>query len=238
VAASPTAQEALAVINRYKSGKTPFRNALETTPGRQALSRDLLGVLEKHHAYTAGHVQRVGAYSRLLGEAIGMRGPQLETLELGAVLHDIGKTAVPKQILQKEGALTEREFEIMKHHTTIGADTLLGHVPELKPLLNMIRQHHERPAGGGYPLGLKSAEIDPMAKIVTIADTFDAMTSTRSYRPGMPVEKAKDIMRKAARNGQLDGGLVEVFIRALEFRRGGKVIPVAERFREVGGKAS
>ncbi|MBM3274952.1 MAG: HD domain-containing protein, partial [Candidatus Sericytochromatia bacterium] len=152
--------------------------------------------------------------------------------------HDIGKTAVPRQILQKEGALTQREFEIMKHHTTIGADNLLGHLPELRPLLNMIRQHHERPTGGGYPLGLKSAEIDPLAKIVSIADAFDAMTSSRSYRPGMPVAQAKDRLRKAARNGQLDAALVEAFIRALEFKRGGQVIPVAERFREVVGKAS
>jgi len=236
VGRSPAAQRILAVLAEHQARRTPFHNPLASPGGRMALAGDLLAVLERHHAYTAGHVRRVGQYSRMLGEAIGLGEAHLERLELGAVLHDIGKTAIPRSILRKEGALTQVEFEIMKHHTTIGADHMLGRVKELASILAIVRQHHERPVGGGYPLNLRGAEIDPLAKIVSIADAFDAMTSTRSYRQGMAPIEAYSRLRKAAGAGQLDAKLVETFIRTFEFRRSGRVIPVADRFRETVGQ--
>lgn len=229
---SHAARQALGVIERHLSRKTATHDPLATRAGRERLASELLDVLQSHHPYTAGHVQRVREYSKMLGEAIGLRGPELERLELGAVLHDIGKTAVPRSILQKTGNLTQLEFEIMKHHTTIGADHLLGRVKEFEPLLSIVRGHHERPAGGGYPLGLKGAEIDPLAKIVSVADAFDAMTSTRSYRPGMSTAKAYERLRQAAAVGQLDAKLVETFITTFERKRGGRVLPVGTKFLE------
>lgn len=229
---SPAAKQALAVLDRHLARKTETHNHLATRHGREQLASELLGVLQAHHPYTAGHLQRVRDYSSLLGQAVGLKGAELERLELGAVLHDVGKTAVPKHILQKTGGLTDVEFEIMKHHTTIGADHMLARIPEFKPLLSIVRGHHERPVGGGYPLGLKGAEIDPLAKIVSVADAFDAMTSTRSYRAGMTTAKAYDRLRQAASEGQLDAKLVETFISTFERKRGGRVIPVATKYLE------
>ncbi len=229
---SAACRQVLRVIERHQALKTPLHAPLSTRRGRERLASDLLEVLESHHPYTAGHLRRVRDYSKLLGEAVGLSGGELERLELGAVLHDIGKTGVPKAILQKTSPLDEVEFEIMKHHTTIGADHLLGRIKELEPILSIIRSHHERVAGGGYPLGLKGSRIDPLAKIVSVADAFDAMTSTRSYRPGMAPAKAYEHLRKAAGDGQMDKHLVESFIGAFERRRGGQVIPVAPKYRE------
>lgn len=229
---SASSQRILAIIERYEAKKTPFHNPLGTRHGREKLAAELLEVLSTHHPYTAGHVQRVRDYSSMLGQAVGLRGAELERLELGAVLHDVGKTAVPRSILQKTDRLTEAEFEIMKHHTTVGADHLLGRVEEFKPLLPIIRGHHERPAGGGYPLNLKGAEIDPLAKIVSVADAFDAMTSTRSYRAGMTTSRAYECLREAGAKGQLDKKLVETFISTFERQRAGRVIPVPTKYLE------
>lgn len=235
---SSAARQVEAVIARNQGLKTPFHNPLATAEGRERLISDLLAVLFDHHPYSVGHLQRVREYSRMLGEAVDLRGGELHRLELGAVLHDIGKTAVPKSILQKNGPLNEREFTIMAHHPAIGADYLLNKVKELGPILSIIRSHHERPAGGGYPQNLKGGQIDPLAKIVSVVDAFDAMTSARSYRPALEPMKAFERLRVAGQQGQLDKKLVETFIKTFSMKKAGKVIPVGERFQETFVAAS
>jgi putative nucleotidyltransferase with HDIG domain len=138
---------------------------------------------------TGDHIKRVTTYAVMLGRQIGMKDSDLELLELGTPLHDIGKVAIPDAILKKPGKLTPEEFEIMKTHTTAGAKVLRD-VEELAGVIPIVRNHHERWDGTGYPDGLKGEAIPLMARIVSVVDTFDAMTNDRCYSKARPPEAA------------------------------------------------
>jgi putative nucleotidyltransferase with HDIG domain len=149
----------------------------------------LAQAVELRDQYTGGHTHRVTSYSLLLAQELDLPAEDQNLIKTGTPLHDIGKIGIDDAILRKPGKLTPAEFEIMKTHTTKGAK-ILEQVPDLHPVIPIARSHHERWDGGGYPDGLKGESIPHLARIVAVADAFDAMTSDRPYRQGMPAEVA------------------------------------------------
>jgi putative nucleotidyltransferase with HDIG domain len=141
----------------------------------------LMSALDARDRETEGHSMRVSQLACLLGEKIGLNNDQLKALERGALLHDIGKIGISDTILHKPGKLTEDEWKIMRMHPDIGA-RIVERIPFLQESMTVVRYHHERWDGSGYPLGLKSDEIPLHARIFAVVDVFDALTSKRSYR--------------------------------------------------------
>ena len=135
-------------------------------------------------------------------------------MSTAALLHDIGKIGVPDKVLNKKGKLSAEDWEAIKSHPRLGAN-IVGNIPNLVPCINSILHHHERWDGGGYPEGLKGEEISMEARILAIADSFEAMTSTRPYRAALCSEKVIKELRRCA-GSQFDPGLVEVFIGNIE----------------------
>ncbi|MBO4293169.1 MAG: HD-GYP domain-containing protein [Clostridia bacterium] len=144
--------------------------------------------VEAKDNYTRGHSDRVSAYSVLLGEKLGLSTRRLKTLRIGGIFHDVGKIGVPDSILLKENGLNDNEYAEIKKHTVVGAD-MLQPVSYFKNILPIIKYHHEKYDGTGYPEGLKGEKIPYLARIVAVADSFDAMTSRRSYRNSLTRKK-------------------------------------------------
>jgi diguanylate cyclase (GGDEF)-like protein/putative nucleotidyltransferase with HDIG domain len=163
--------------------------------------------------YTQGHSQKVSAYAALLAEAIGMGEAEVEEIRLGAVLHDVGKVGIPEQILNKNGPLNPEEWETMKTHVTYGG-RLLEPLRPLARIRQMVLHHHEFFDGSGYPAALSGKTIPLGARIVTIADSYDTITSDRSYKKGRTAEQALSEMERCA-GTQFDPELVEAFVRAM-----------------------
>jgi len=153
--------------------------------------------VERRDPYTGGHLHRVVAYSVLLGERLGLPWEELEQLRLGATLHDIGKIGVPDGVLLKPGPLDPAEAEIMRRHTLDGV-AIVSRIESLRPLVPIVRSHHERLDGTGYPDGLTDERIPVPARIVAVADTFDAMTTSRPYRRALVAEVAAEEIRRVA----------------------------------------
>jgi putative nucleotidyltransferase with HDIG domain len=149
----------------------------------------LAQAVELRDEYTGGHTARVTKYAIMLAHQMGVSAADLDLIRIGTPLHDIGKIGIDDAILRKPDRLTPEEFEAMKLHTVKGAE-ILATVPDLHPVIPIVRSHHERWDGAGYPDGLVAEGIPPLARIVAVADAFDAMTSDRPYRKGMPVDKA------------------------------------------------
>lgn len=171
--------------------------------------------VEARDAGTDGHCQRLAQSSAALGEACGVSETDLRALTQGGYLHDVGKIGIPDSILLKPGKLSRDEFQVMRDHTVIG-ERLCGNLRSLAPVRPIIRHHHERLDGSGYPDGLKGGEIPLTAQIVAIADAYDAMTSTRPYRVGRPKAEAFEELRGDVRRGHMDDVLVTEFIRLAE----------------------
>ena len=146
-------------------------------------------MVELRDEYTGGHTKRVTEYATALAERMELSTEDIEWIKLGTPLHDIGKVGISDEILQKPGKLSAQEFAKMQTHTIIGAE-YLSTIPELHPCIPIVRNHHERWDGKGYPDGLGGEAISPLARIVALADAFDAMTSDRPYRKGMPALQA------------------------------------------------
>lgn len=159
---------------------------------------------------THDHIQRVKLFARRMGEAVGLSELEIEALKAGALLHDIGKIGVPAYILNKPGKLTEHEFEQMKVHTIIGAD-MLSNVDFRYPVVPIVRHHHERWDGRGYPDGLKGEGIPITARILTLVDNYDALRSDRPYKTGMTREQALEYIEQNA-GTFFDPALVETFL--------------------------
>ncbi|WP_147532893.1 HD-GYP domain-containing protein [Bacillus marasmi] len=152
---------------------------------------DLAVMVEEKDGYTAEHCERIKELSMLIGTKMELSTDELYSLNLGAFLHDIGKVKVPDHILNKPGKLTDEEYEIMKMHTTWGRETLENtNIPELIKAGKIVEQHHERFDGKGYPKQLQGDEILIQAAIISVVDTFDAMTTDRVYRKGLSVDTA------------------------------------------------
>ncbi len=180
----------------------------------------LAAALDARDAYTAGHSERVSALSVIIGRQMGLDQPQLDVLRLGALLHDIGKIGVADRVLQKNGPLTQEEFEIIKTHPALGAH-ILREIPFLSAHIPIVELHHERPDGRGYPRALLGHATPILARIVHVADAFDAMTTARAYRPAQTSTHAiSELWRYAG--SQFDAEVVEAFVAAWS------AMPVAE----------
>ena len=179
--------------------------------------RAIVSALEAKDPYTHGHSLRVSEYALLIGEAIKLGKEDLLTLELGALLHDIGKIGTPDHILLKPGHLTKEEFEIMKKHPVQSAE-ILSHIELLKDVVPIVKYHQERIDGLGYPDGLKGEQIPLLCRIVYIADAFDAMTSDRPYRKALPLQQAYDELVRCS-GDQFDPKLVPLFIQAHQSKK-------------------
>jgi putative two-component system response regulator len=174
----------------------------------------LAEAVEQRDKGTGEHCQRLAAISLALGERIGLNASQLRALRWGAYLHDIGKLCVPDAILLKTDGLTLDEWEIMRQHTIKGEAICRG-LKSLAPVLPIIRHHHERWDGTGYPDGLKGEEIPLLARVLQLADIFDALTSARSYKPAFTCEKALEMIAEEAHRGWRDPVLVERFCEVM-----------------------
>ena len=171
-------------------------------------------IIDMKDDYTRGHSTRVAEYTAMLARELGYDEEEVEKYYNIALLHDIGKIGIDKEVLHKDGKLTEEEFQIIKSHTTLGYDALkdISIMPELATGAGC---HHERPDGKGYPRGLKGDEIPRVAQIISVADTFDAMYSKRHYRPRMKFEKVVSII-KEVRGTQLQADVVDAFLRLVD----------------------
>lgn len=174
----------------------------------------LITALEAKDSYTSGHSQRVAAWAKIMGEAIGLSEQDMFTLNLAALLHDIGKIGMPDKILHKSGSLLKMEYRTAKEHTVVGSK-IVEEIDEMKEIASIIRHHHERYDGDGYPDGLQGDAIPLLARILAIVDTFEAIVSQRSYRAKQPSEIALEEL--AMHSGrQFDPKLVEVFISVFQ----------------------
>jgi putative nucleotidyltransferase with HDIG domain len=180
-----------------------------------------LGVLsravEARDKYTSGHAARVGEYSAALARALGCSSRVVEECRVGGLLHDIGKIAIPDAILHKTTGLAPGERRVMRSHPEIGA-AIVGSVPFLRPVLPCVLCHHERWDGKGYPAKLKGEAIPLHGRICAVADAFDAMTSTRSYRAAQSLDFARAELTKG-RGKQFDPRCVDAFLFALDAGR-------------------
>jgi len=165
--------------------------------------------IESKDRYTQGHCERVAFFACVLADSAGFNGRSLFWFRIGALLHDIGKIIVPTEVLNKPGKLTDEEWAIMKRHPEAGLE-LVSDIDFPGDIHAIIRNHHERWDGTGYPDGLKGEEIPFAARVLCVADVYDALTTTRSYRPGLTHARAAEIMRSSA--GQFDLELLETFL--------------------------
>ncbi|MFC6590816.1 HD-GYP domain-containing protein [Deinococcus lacus] len=185
--------------------------------------RTLGSALEHRDNETSGHTERVVSLSVRLGQRLGWSPDQVLALRWGAYLHDLGKIAIPDAILHKAGPLSGPEMQIMQSHPRIGYD-LLQNLPFLpSEALDLVRYHHEKWDGSGYPAGLRGKEIPETARIFSIVDVFDALTSARPYKAAWTHEQALAEMRKQS-GKQFDPELLRAFARMIEDESGTRLI--------------
>ena len=178
--------------------------------------KGLASAIDKMDRYTAGHSERVAGYAQILAIKLGLPPEQVEIVRQAALMHDVGKIGCVMN-LNKPGILTEREYEIFKKHPGYGKD-ILEPIEFLKPLIPGVHCHHERWDGQGYPLGLKGEEIPLIARIISVADVYDAMTSDRAYRKALPHDATVAEVRRCAAS-QFDPDVANEFVEAIERHR-------------------
>jgi len=190
-------------------------------PDQQRYWEDLLTSLlmmawfvEARDPYTGGHLWRVSRYAQLMARMAELSEQEVAHIGLGGFLHDLGKISIPDDILRKPGPLDEDEFAVIRTHPEQGARLLAGH-----PLADLVKPtvllHHERPDGNGYPKGLRGREIPDIARVVGVADAFDAMTSARPYRQPMSIDRALDVVM-AGRGTQFDARWTDVLVSLVD----------------------
>ena len=188
------------------------RDAAELRVAHEETLAALAGSLELREPYTGGHSRRVRGYSLLLAEEMGLTDDEFRTgLARGALLHDIGKIGIPDRILLKEASLTGDEWRLMRRHPDLGA-SLLGDIPFLQKTRELVRAHHERHDGSGYPRGLAGEGIPLEARIFSVADAFDALTTNRPYRPGASWTEATRQIAEG-HGSQFAPEIVDAFLR-------------------------
>ena len=168
--------------------------------------------IEAKDPYTKGHCDRLAKYSVAIADRLGLPQEQRVALRRAGVVHDIGKTAVPEQILVKRGPLTDSEWTVMRQHPVVG-ERICAPLRSFRLVLPIIRHHHEKLDGSGYPDGLKGDQIPVTARILQITDIYDALTTDRSYRAALPQDVALEIMHEEARRGWWDTALLDEFER-------------------------
>lgn len=200
----------------------------------------LAAAIDGKDPYTRGHSERVARFSLAIGESLGLPDDEMEKLRISALLHDVGKIAIEDSILKKPASLTSEEFEVMKQHPQKGFK-IMSQIPAMKDFLPGMYMHHEMMNGKGYPQGLKGDEIPMQARIVSVADTFDAMTTDRPYQKGMSLEdalaliktfvgtrydpKVVDALVAACESGQITPGRVRLSQRAKDLAAGKTLVP-------------
>ncbi|MGE0862576.1 MAG: HD domain-containing phosphohydrolase [Vicinamibacterales bacterium] len=192
-----------------------FTDELESA---ESVILSLALTVEARDPYTEGHCERLASYAVALGSALGLSGDDLAALNRGGFLHDVGKVGIPDALLLKDDQLTPSEYEQIKEHPVIG-ERLLGDMRSLAAVRPIVRHHHERLDGSGYPDGLRGAEIPLLAHVVSIVDAFDAMTTPRPYRVAMSHLSACAELRADVARGRMSRDLVEMFVAVIEGRR-------------------
>ncbi len=235
-----SARDAQNISNLVSHGAVAFENAMLYEDLRRtyfSIIKALTSAIEAKDEYTRGHSVLVSKYSAVIAVEMGLSSSVIESIQIAGLLHDLGKIGVPEEILGKKGKLTDNEYVIVKTHPAI-AVKILGPVefphfgsadslPETPPELTlnlfegadlsaevklMIFHHHEKYSGGGYPKGIKGEEIPLGARILSVADTFEALTADRPYRKAFALSEAIKVLRKIS-GEQLDPKIVEVFIK-------------------------
>jgi cyclic di-GMP phosphodiesterase len=176
----------------------------------EAVILGLGATIEARDPNTQGHCQRLASYAMALGRSVGLDRADLEALQRGGFLHDIGKIAVPDRVLLKGGALDPNESRVMREHTVVG-DALCAGLRSLHRVRPIVRHHHERLDGTGYPDGLRSGQVPLLAQIVGIVDVFDALTTERPYRTALPRDLALETLMEEASRGWRDRALIDAF---------------------------
>jgi putative nucleotidyltransferase with HDIG domain len=177
-------------------------------------AESLATAIEKRDPYTGGHTKRVTSYSLAIAKYLPLSLAERKCLRIASVLHDIGKIGIEDQILRKPERLSPEEFNTIKHHSDMGAE-IIEHIRSLREIIPGVKYHHEQLNGSGYPHGLKGKDIPMIARIVSVADTYDAMTTDRPYRKALEKEVAVEELRKYA-GTQFDKEVVEAFIQAYQ----------------------
>lgn len=183
----------------------------------------LARTVEARDPYTEGHCDRLASYAVTFGQEIGLGEPELAVLYRGAYLHDVGKISVPDRLLLKPGPLSDEEFEIVKRHTVVG-DEICSELRALRPVRPIVRSHHERLDGSGYPDGLAGDAVPLAAQIVGLVDVYDAMTTTRPYKPAVSPDRALACLADEVRRNKHSA---ELYNQLVALVRNGRLLPAA-----------
>lgn len=193
---------------------------------------DTIGILrqtvEARDPYTRGHSDRVSEFAVLIGTKMGLDEQTLHTLKIGGLFHDIGKIGIPDSILLKESKLSDDEYSQIKNHPTIGAH-ILGNATVFQDIIPIVKYHHERYDGRGYPSQLAGTKIPLVSRITAIADAFDAMTSKRTYRDAVPIEKVKEEIERCS-GTQFDPEIATLFLDILN-NEYNSILKIQEQFK-------
>jgi len=198
---------------------TRMKHLLDALDSAEAAFMTLALTIEARDPTTNGHCERLARHAVALGRALGLGDEDLQALNRGGFLHDVGKVGVPDAVLLKQGPLTIAEFELMKRHPDIG-DSLCAPLQSLRAVRPIVRFHHERLDGSGYPLGLRGDEVPLLAQIVGIADVYDALTSHRPYRRALSHEEAARHLLDDAATGKFLRAHVDAFLNIIGVRPG------------------
>lgn len=190
------------------------KRATDSLEDATAVVTSLAIAIEGRDKSTRGHVDRVSAYAVKLGRYFGLSRERLVSIRVGGIVHDLGKVAVPDAILNKPAHLTPEEMALVQRHPVIGYD-ILKPTRAFREVLPIVRWHHERPNGTGYPDGLRDKAIPLVARIVAVADVFDAISTDRPYHPAYPPEQCRQILLEAGRAGDLDAEVVSALLETI-----------------------
>lgn len=205
---------ALLLVLPFMMARRTFRVYVELTEAYASTVRSLVTAIEAKDPYTRGHSERVAEYAQAIAGRMGLPQSDVQVLERAALLHDVGKIGISLDTLVSPDKLSEDEMRAIRRHPGLGAD-LVTDVDFLHDIVDVVRCHHERCDGGGYPDGILGEDIPLLARILAAADSFDAMTSDRAYRPGIPFDKAIDELRRVS-GEQLDERVVASFVEVLQ----------------------
>ena len=223
----PLTREELLTAIRARLARSRQLQMAQLQQAYQASLLMMANAIEVRDQYTRGHVERVTGYAQLLGETLGWQDRRLEQLRIGAILHDFGKIYIPDSILKKIDPLTQAEWGVIKQHPQNGAG-LIREIPYLAPAVPVVLSHHERWDGKGYPDGLAGEAIPLEARLVAVADGFDAMTTDRPYHPAFSLERAWEEIQDCS-GTQYDPLVASLFQKAWD---SGQVQQIANEYHQ------